>query len=64
MTLGADDPLLFGSSIAQEYGLCRRSLGLSDRELALVARCSIEAAALSYESKRRHAEGIGRWLYS
>jgi adenosine deaminase len=65
LTLGADDPLLFGSSIAQEYGLCQRSLGLSDRELAFVARCSIEAAALSHESKRRHAdEGIGRWLCS
>lgn len=62
LTLGADDPLLFGSSVADEYALCRRSLALSDEDLALVARCSIEAAALPHEWKRRHAEGIDRWL--
>jgi adenosine deaminase len=27
LTLGADDPLLFGSPIVDEYSLCRRSLG-------------------------------------
>ncbi len=62
MTLGADDPLLFGSSVAEEYALCRSSLGLSDEGLALVARHSIEAASLPPGSKRRHARGIDRWL--
>jgi adenosine deaminase len=61
LTLGADDPLLFGSSVADEYALCRRDMGLSDEGLALVARSSIEAAALPHEEKRRHAEGIDRW---
>ncbi len=62
LTLGADDPLLFGSTVSGEYALCRRSLDFSDEDLALVARCSIEAAALPRESKQRHAEGIDRWL--
>ncbi len=62
LTLGADDPLLFGSSVADEYALCRRSLGFSDEELALVARYSIEASALQPGSKRRHAQGVDRWL--
>jgi len=64
LTLGADDPLLFGSSVADEYALCRREMSLSDEDLAFVARSSIEAAALPRESKRRHAEGIDRWLRS
>jgi adenosine deaminase len=62
LTLGADDPLLFGSSVAEEYALCRREMGLSDEDLAVVARSSIEASALPREEKRRHAEGIDRWL--
>ncbi len=62
LTLGSDDPLLFGSPVSGEYSLCRHSAGLSDEDLALVARCSIEAAPLPREWKRRHAEGIDRWL--
>jgi len=31
LALGADDPLLFGSSVTDEYALCRRELGLSER---------------------------------
>lgn len=62
VTLGADDHLLFGSSVAEEYALCRHEMDLSDEELALVAHSSIEASALPQESKRRHAEGIDRWL--
>jgi adenosine deaminase len=64
VTLGADDPLLFGSSAAGEYALCRGSLGLSDEGLALVARYSVEASALPAESKRRHTRGIDRWLHA
>jgi adenosine deaminase len=62
VTLGADDPLLFGSSVAEEYDLCRRALGLSDHELAAIARSSIEAAKLPPTLKRRHIEDVGRWL--
>ncbi len=62
LTLGADDPLLFGSPVAHEYALCRREMGLSDEDLALVARHSIEAASMPQGSKRRHAERIESWL--
>ena len=58
VTLGANDPLLFGSSVAEEYDLCRWALGLSDHELAAIARSSIEAAALPPTLKRRHIENI------
>jgi adenosine deaminase len=62
LTLGADDPLLFGSSVADEYASYRREMGLSDEELAQVARFSIEASALPPKSKQYHAQGVDRWL--
>ena len=62
VTLGADDPLLFGSTVAEEYDLCRRAIGLSDHEIAAIARSSIEAAALPPMLKRRHIEDVDRWL--
>ena len=64
VTLGADDPLLFGSSVAEQYDLCRRSLNLSDHELASIARSSIEAAVLPPMLERWHIENIRRWLQS
>jgi adenosine deaminase len=41
-SLNGDDPLLFGPGLLEEYLLAREALGLSDEQLAFVARCSIE----------------------
>jgi adenosine deaminase len=57
VTPGADDPLLFGSTVAEEYVLCHRHLGMSDRDLA-----SIEAAELPHAPKQRYMMDIERWL--
>jgi adenosine deaminase len=62
LTLGADDPLLFGYPVVDEYSLCRRSLGPSDEELARVTRYSIVASALPPGLRRRHTQGVDHWL--
>jgi adenosine deaminase len=62
LTLNADDPLLFGSSIAGEYVRMREAQGLSDHELALIARYSIEASHLEASARQRHSAGIETWL--
>ena len=43
-TLNADDPLMFGSSILQEYELARDRMGLDDDALKGMAATSLEAA--------------------
>jgi adenosine deaminase len=62
VTLNADDPLLFGSSVASEYALAREALGLSDHELALIARYSIEASHLEASARQQYIAGIATWL--
>jgi len=43
-TLNGDDPLLFGPGVLGEFELARTSLGLSDTQLAAMARTSVEAS--------------------
>jgi adenosine deaminase len=40
-TLGADDPLLFGTGLFGEYEVARTRLGMTDEQLAAIARTSI-----------------------
>jgi adenosine deaminase len=47
VTLGTDDPLLFGASLVDQYALCRDVLGCSEPELADLARHSLAAAVTS-----------------
>ena len=51
-SVNGDDPLLFGPNLLEEYELCRNSLKLSDDQLAVVARCSIEASGAPDAVKR------------
>jgi adenosine deaminase len=44
-SLNADGPLLFRSSLLQEYERCREQMGLDDHELASMAEASITASA-------------------
>jgi adenosine deaminase len=41
-SLNADDPLLFGPGLLEEYVVARTELGLDDDQLAFIARCSVE----------------------
>ena len=61
-SVNADDPLLFGPGLLEEYELCRDRLRLSDEQLAFVARCSIDAGAAPEDVKARARAGIDAWL--
>jgi len=61
-SINADDPLLFGPSMLDEYELCRREFGLTDEQLAFVARCSIECGGAPASVKAGALSGIDAWL--
>jgi len=60
--LGADDPLLFGSRLVDQYVLVRDVFGLSDSELAGLARDSVEASLAPAGVRTRLLDGITAWL--
>jgi adenosine deaminase len=62
VALGADDPLLFGQRLTAQYQLARRAHGLSDRELAELARMSVRGSAAPAHLKARQLAGIDDWL--
>jgi adenosine deaminase len=62
VALGADDPLLFGSRLAEQYELVRDAHGCSDDELAELARCSIRGSFAPPEVKIRLLRGVDEWL--
>ncbi|WP_007025017.1 adenosine deaminase [Saccharomonospora iraqiensis] len=57
VTLGTDDPGMFGTTLSREYVLCATRLGLDSTELASVTRAGIDAAFCSPATRRAlHAE--------
>ncbi|WP_120003132.1 adenosine deaminase [Nesterenkonia muleiensis] len=61
-SINADDPILFGPDLLEEYELCRSALGLSDAELAACALSSVECTLASEETKSGARRGIEQWL--
>ena len=61
-SINADDPLLFGPGLLEEYELCRTELGLSDERLADAARDSIACSGASETLKQRGAAEVEDWL--
>lgn len=61
-SVNADDPLLFGAGLLDEYELCRSLFDLSDQEIATIAKSSIDASGAAPEVKAAGVEGIARWL--
>ena len=57
VALGADDPLLFGSRLAAQYEM-RAAHGLTDAELAELARMSFRASA----ARLRTSVAATAWL--
>jgi adenosine deaminase len=49
VALAADDPLLFGAGLADQYRIARDVLGFGDAELAELARASIRASAMPHQ---------------
>jgi len=64
VALGADDPLLFGHRLTAQYQLARQEHGLSDQELAELARMSVRGSAAPPEVRARQLAGIDAWLSS
>lgn len=63
IALGADDPLLFKSRLADQYEIAR-NLGFSDEELAELARSSIRASFADDDAKARWLTEVDAWLVS
>jgi adenosine deaminase len=62
VALGSDDPLLFGAGVVSQYEIARQSIGLTDAELAQLARHSLEASAAPAEVKRDALAGVDAWV--
>ncbi|WP_457253883.1 adenosine deaminase [Pedococcus sp. P5_B7] len=62
VALGADDPLLFGSRLADQYQLARDALGFTDEELATLARGSVTASRAPADLKDAALAGVDAWL--
>ncbi|AXK45820.1 adenosine deaminase [Brachybacterium saurashtrense] len=61
IALGADDPLLFGSRLLDQYATAR-AMGLDDEELAGLAASSIRISAAPPAVARRLLAGVRDWL--
>ncbi|WP_374986324.1 adenosine deaminase [Streptomyces fradiae] len=62
MALGADDPLLFGARLADQYEIARRHHGFTDAELAELARQSVRASVAPEDVRAKLLAGIDDWL--
>ena len=62
IALGADDPLIFGSRLVDQYVAARAIHGFADAELAELARMSVRAARAPTEVARAAYDGIDAWL--
>jgi len=62
IALGADDPLLFGARLAAQYATMRAAHGMSDGQLAELARMSLLASRAPEDLSTRAARDIDVWL--
>ncbi len=62
IALGADDPLLFGSRLTAQYETAREVHGLSDVELAELARGSVRGSRAPVPARSQMLADIDRWL--
>lgn len=62
VALGADDPLLFGSRLVEQYEMARTVLGFGDDDLAALARGSVEGSAAPADVRKEILTGIDAWL--
>ena len=64
IALGADDPLLFGSRLNEQYETARGVHGLSDGELAELARGSVRGSRAPEPARGQILADIDGWLTS
>jgi adenosine deaminase len=62
IALGADDPLIFGSRLVDQYDTARTAHGLDDAGIAELARGSLRASRAPEGLRRRALHDIDIWL--
>ena len=62
VALGADDPLLFGSRLAGQYASMRAAHGLTDEQLADLARMSFRASRAPSDVVAAGVAAVDAWL--
>ncbi len=62
VALGADDPLLFGTRLVDQYALARDALGFDDEGLALLARASFAGSRAPVHIRAPALRDLERWL--
>lgn len=62
IALGADDPLLFGSRLLGQYAAMRAAHGLTDEQLASLARMSVAASCAPESLQQSLTREIDQWL--
>ena len=62
LALGADDPLLFGPRLAEQYTVMQAAHDLTDADLAELARMSVRASRAPEQLRRDMLGGIDGWL--
>jgi adenosine deaminase len=62
IALGADDPLLFGPRLTAQYEIARQVHGMTDEQLAELARMSARGSAAPPEVQTRLMADIDHWL--
>ena len=64
VALGADDPLLFGTRLVDQYAVVRDVLGFDDHGLAALARDAFAASRAPEQVRAEGLRDIERWLAS
>ncbi|HMM97207.1 adenosine deaminase [Phycicoccus sp.] len=62
VALGADDPLIFGTRLVDQYEVARTVHGLTDAELAGLARASLAASRAPTDVRAAAEADIDAWL--
>jgi adenosine deaminase len=64
IALGADDPLLFGPRLTAQYEIARQVHGMTDEQLARLARMSVTGSAAPAHVRSALLAGVDAWLAS
>lgn len=62
LALGADDPLIFGTRLVDQYTMARATHDLTDGELAALARASLHASRAPNAVRDAALAGVDAWL--
>jgi adenosine deaminase len=62
VSVNADDPLLFGPGLLEEYELCQDAFGLDPLTMARIAASSIECSGACPNTKAEALNAIDEWL--